>query len=254
MPGFVGACSVGAGPTTTNQFAKQTIRRLLDGTDAETFAAIPPASYGPWAETVRLLREAYAEGKAGATAEQDAGKRGTQAVITVYCALVRVNEQLTQLMAGDEAAPRKSFKIKELLTANYPPVKFIIPGLLPVGLSILAGRPKEGKSWLALQIALAAYLGGTVLGQAVPRLKVLFLGLEDTEHRLSDRLKKLLDGMFGGQIPELQEYGDVDINIDWSPLSEQGLADLHDAMDRVGYDLVIIDTFSRILGRGDQMD
>ena len=51
---------------------------------------------------------------------QDGGRRGTQAVTTVYRSLVRVDDQLVQLMAGDEEAPRKSFKIKELLTANYP--------------------------------------------------------------------------------------------------------------------------------------
>jgi hypothetical protein len=33
---------------------------------------------------------------------------------------------------------------------SYPPLQFVIPGLIPAGLSILAGRPKEGKSWLAL--------------------------------------------------------------------------------------------------------
>ena len=158
------------------------------------------------------------------------GRRGTQAVTTVYRSLVRVDDQLIQLMAGDEDAPRKSFKIKELLTANYPPLKFVIPGLIPVGLTILAGRPKEGKSWLALQIALAAYLGGTVLGQAVPRLKVLFLALEDTEYRISDRLKKLLAGMFGGQIPDPRSTATSDIVTDWSPLSDHGLADLREAM------------------------
>ena len=93
-----------------------------------------------------------------------------------------------------------------------------------------------------------------MLGQQVPRLKVLFLGLEDTEYRISDRLKKLLAGMFGGIIPELAEYGDVDIVTDWSALSDHGLADLREAMVEHGYDLIIIDTFSRILGRGDQMD
>src|SRR5512139_3948027 len=155
ISGLAAPMSVTTGPTTTGQFARQVIRQLLDGADAETFAAIPLASYGTWAETVRLLREAYAEGKASATPKQDAGRRGTQAVTTVYRALVRVDDQLTQLMAGDEEGPRKSFKIKELLTANYPPLKFVVPGLIPVGLTILAGRPKEGKSWLALQIALA---------------------------------------------------------------------------------------------------
>jgi hypothetical protein len=108
------------------------IRQLLDGADAGTFAAIPLASYGPWAEVVRLLCEAFAEGKAN-------GERGTQAVATVYRSLVRVDDQLMLLMAGDEEPPRKSFKMRELLTADFPPQRFVIPGLIPEGLTILAG-------------------------------------------------------------------------------------------------------------------
>src|SRR5215207_5575494 len=77
---FASASATGA-PVTTNQFTRQVIRQLLDGADADTFAAIPLASYGPWAEVVRLLCEAFAAGKAN-------GERGTQAVATVYRSLV----------------------------------------------------------------------------------------------------------------------------------------------------------------------
>ena len=73
--------------------------------------------------------------------------------------------------------------------ANSPPLKFVIPGLIPVGLTILAGPPKGGKSWLALQIAVAADMGGEVLGICMPKLKVYYLALEDTEYRIADRLK-----------------------------------------------------------------
>ena len=92
-----------------------------------------------------------------------------------------------------------------------------------------------------------------MLGQRVPRLKVLFLALEDTEYRLSDRLKKQTAGMYGA-IPTSRSTATSTSCTDWSPLSEHGLADLREAIDREGYNLVIVDTFSRILGRGDQMD
>jgi hypothetical protein len=133
-------------PVTTNQFTKQVIRQLLDGAAADTFAAIPLSTYGPWAEVVRLLFEAYAEGEAhtegGAHTEgRDRGVGGTRTVATVYRSLVRVDDQLTLLMAGDEEAPRRSFKMRELLTADFPPQRFIIPGLIPEGLTILAARP-----------------------------------------------------------------------------------------------------------------
>ena len=34
---------------------------------------------------------------------------------------------------------------------TFPPVSFVVPELIPEGLSIVAGRPKVGKSWLALR-------------------------------------------------------------------------------------------------------
>ncbi len=37
-----------------------------------------------------------------------------------------------------------------LMSVPLPVTKFIVAGLLPEGLHILAGSPKIGKSWLAL--------------------------------------------------------------------------------------------------------
>ncbi len=244
---------------TSNQFARQVIRRLLDGADPGTFATVPACSYGPWAEVVGLLLGAHANG-------ESAGTGGAAAVRTVYGSLVRMDEKLMLLMAADDTPPRTSYTIGELLAANFPALKFIIAGLLPIGLSILAGRPKEGKSLLVLQLTLAAYLGATFLGLQAPRLKILYLALEDTPYRIADRLRKLARGMgidLAACVPLPQggdgdpggiRYGDVTIVTAWSYLSDHGMADLRTAMDRERYDLVIIDTFSRILGRGDQMD
>lgn len=50
-----------------------------------------------------------------------------------------------------------------------------------VGVSILAGRPKEGKSRLALQMSIAVASGVKVLGRfATKPGRVLYLGLERT--------------------------------------------------------------------------
>ncbi len=100
--------------------------------------------------------------------------------------------------------------------ANSPPLKFVIPGLIPVGLTILAGPPKGGKSWLALQIAVAADMGGEVLGICMPKLKVYYLALEDNEYRIADRLKKQTAGMD----IDLTVDGEAVFCTDCSPLSE----------------------------------
>jgi len=41
---------------------------------------------------------------------------------------------------------------EEIMTTVYKPIEFVIDGLLAQGLYILAGAPKVGKSWLALDM------------------------------------------------------------------------------------------------------
>jgi hypothetical protein len=84
----------------------------------------------------------------------------------------------------------------ELLTRDFPDLKWTIDGILPAGTYILAGRPKVGKSWLALSLAIAvASPGGMAFGKAATSQgDTLYLGLEDSERRLQTRISKLLRG------------------------------------------------------------
>jgi hypothetical protein len=62
--------------------------------------------------------------------------------------------------------------------------KELVPGLLVTGVHLLVGKPKLGKSWLALQIALSVAMGESVFGISVnDSCEVLFVGLEDSERR-----------------------------------------------------------------------
>lgn len=93
--------------------------------------------------------------------------------------------------------PREAFRpitARALQSRVFAPVGWVVEGLLPVGLSILGGRPKMGKSWLALDIALAVARGGYVLSAEAPCIQgaCLVLALEDTPRRLQARLRKLV--------------------------------------------------------------
>ena len=57
--------------------------------------------------------------------------------------------------AGEPKSPPK-LDGYSIYRTNYPPPVFLFAGLLAVGLTILAGRPKSGKSWLTLQMAIDA--------------------------------------------------------------------------------------------------
>lgn len=69
---------------------------------------------------------------------------------------------------------------------------FVVDGLLPTGLSILAGASKIGKSFMALDIGFGVAAGAPVLGSMVcEQGDVLYLALEDTATRLTARLDGL---------------------------------------------------------------
>jgi RecA-family ATPase len=70
--------------------------------------------------------------------------------------------------------------------------KWVVDGLLPSGLSVLAGASKIGKSFLALDIAFGVAAGAPVLGGMVTEPgDTLYLALEDTSRRLTARLSGL---------------------------------------------------------------
>lgn len=79
---------------------------------------------------------------------------------------------------------------------EFPPLAWMVPDLVPEGMTMLVGGPKIGKSWLSLSIALAVSSGGYALGVVPcgrPR-PVLLLALEDGDRRLQGRARELLQG------------------------------------------------------------
>jgi len=81
------------------------------------------------------------------------------------------------------------------MALEFPPPRWAVPGILAEGVSLLAGPPKVGKSWLTLGLALTIAAGGQALGAIdVAPGPVLYLALEDTPRRLQTRMRKLLQG------------------------------------------------------------
>ena len=82
---------------------------------------------------------------------------------------------------------------EEIMTTVYKPIEFVVDGLLAQGLYILAGAPKVGKSWLALDMCLSIATGEKVLGQETTQGTALYLCLEDSYVRIQNRLYELTD-------------------------------------------------------------
>lgn len=89
----------------------------------------------------------------------------------------------------------KSRTAAQLATLQIPDVKWIIPRFLPEGVGILAGKPKGGKSWLALDWCIAIAAGELLFGGSVDitpeQGDVLYLAQEDNDRRLKSRIAKL---------------------------------------------------------------
>lgn len=91
--------------------------------------------------------------------------------------------------------PRKleTMDAETLMTTPMQPLKFIVSGLIPQGLHVLAGSPKIGKSWLALWICLQVAKGEAVWSFETLKSAVLYLCLEDSFARIQSRLFEITE-------------------------------------------------------------
>ena len=136
-----------------------------------------------------------------------------------------------------------------LLETEFPEPVWAVPGLLPVGLSILAGAPKVGKSWLALQLALAVASGGYFFGQRIEKGAILYLALEDPPRRLKDRM--LAQNWPKGLQADFMPLGQFEYQI--GNITNGGGEKLAHEIEDKCYRLVVIDTLSRSIP-GDQQE
>jgi len=80
-----------------------------------------------------------------------------------------------------------------LMNKPLMPIRFVVQSLIPQGLSILAGTPKTGKSWLALWLCLQIAKGEDVGHFKTEKGTTLYLCLEDSENRIQSRLFDITD-------------------------------------------------------------
>ena len=121
---------------------------------------------------------------------------------------------------------------ESLQKKDFQNTEFIIDKIIPVGMTLLIGAPKAGKSWLLLSWAEAMAAGSGVFGYKAKKVPVLYYTLEDSARRCKYRLNKLL--------PPQTTWSR---NLHFAETAN-GTAGLAGDVKSVGARAVIIDTFA----------
>jgi len=187
---------------------------------------------------------------------------------------------IAKSIARYEPTPARQSEVPEIISAraiseiDFPELKFALPDMIPEGFTILAGRPKSGKSWWALQAAYSVAMGKNLLdGSECERGRALVLGLEDGKRRLQDRVKKLYDSDFvlhsitksegGGfricaNMGSLEVPDGLDLAVKWPKIGDGCIEELEKYLDKhPDTRLITIDIIKRIIlkkGKGTTYD
>jgi hypothetical protein len=115
-------------------------------------------------------------------------------------------------------------------------VAWLVDGLLPAGgLSLVAGKPKAGKSTMVRNIALNVARGEPFLGRKTTQGVVLYAAFEEKRQDVKEHLRNL------------QAAGVHALHVYIGPLPPDPVAWLRAAIQQHGAALVILDTFGRFL-------
>lgn len=149
----------------------------------------------------------------------------------------------TTATADDHPLPRPAIISADMLMGKqFPEPRWAVQDLFPEGLSIFAGPPKIGKSWLCLNVAVAVAAGGVAIGKIpVADGDVLYIALEDTERRLQERLVLTLQGEAAPSRLHLATT--------WPTLADGAAAHLRQwLLEHRDARLVVVDTFQKLRG------
>lgn len=167
----------------------------------------------------------------------------------------------------------QGFSARDLVAMELPALKFAIPSLVPEGLTLMAGKPKAGKSWLALQFVYSVALGKNLLDEShIEQGRALVLGLEDGVRRLRSRVNKINSSdvfiqwrrsetggvHITGKLGNIEVPEKLDIFHTWPTIGSGGIETLEEYIDEhPDIRLVVIDTIKRFVkkkGKGTPYD
>lgn len=137
------------------------------------------------------------------------------------------------------ATPLTTIDGQTLLNTQLEAPRFVVSSLIPMGLHILGGAPKTGKSWLMLWLCLCVSKGENLWNYQCRKGTALYLCLEDSYERIQSRLLDITedapDNLFFSVMANSLQDG----------LTEQMEQFLHEHPDT---NLIVIDTLQTVRG------
>lgn len=132
--------------------------------------------------------------------------------------------------------------LAELQDREFEPRVDVVHEVVGPGLTLLAGDPKCGKSWLVMDLSLSVAAGADALGSLpVARGPVLHLALEDTPQAFRDRVEAM----------EAEFNPDVTVCYQCRRLDGGGLSDIEQLVAHHRPCMVVIDTFNAVRQEAD---
>ena len=150
------------------------------------------------------------------------------------------------LFGGDPADEEDVFQefgfysVPDLTEEERKPPEFIIDGMIPCGMTFLAGAPKIRKSFFALQLAIAVATEAPFFGHKTHKCDVAYFDLEGSKSRISSRTDKM-----SAKIPK-NVYVTNQTAMKLSDGLTERIRTLH--RQKPSIRLYIIDTYSRARG------
>src|SRR5216683_510416 len=142
--------------------------------------------------------------------------------------------------------PRIKFartRTNSIMNTKFPPLRAVVPGYLYEGFTVLAGRQKLGKTWLAIDWAVAVATGGVAMGSIdCEPGNVLYIDMENGPRRIQGRIRTLFP--YDQALPDLSR-------LEWvteAPQLDAGFIDELELWRRSVQNptMVVIDVLQRI--------
>ena len=147
---------------------------------------------------------------------------------------------------------RTRWTVSALLEHQPEPIRWVLPGMIPEGLTLLVGAPKAGKSWwnLGLLVSLASGRPDKVFdwGQHQDPSPSLYLALEDPQRRIHGRMTQVLTGL-----PNLDfsAHGAGDVWLDIPPIGDGGRAEIERWLEEHPTTrAIMVDVLAKVRGSG----